>query len=96
VALFGGVLVGFDGLFLLAVLVGLETELEEIERTGFLADARLDVERAGRTGIAAKQATESPISINLKGLNSDVSISLDFFRFHPCEPRGHLSLRLRT
>ena len=47
-ALLGGVAIGLDGLFLLALLVGIEAELEEVEGAGFLADASVHVESARR------------------------------------------------
>ena len=48
-AFFGGITIGFDRLFLLSVLVGPEAEFEEIERTGFLGDAGIDIECLGLT-----------------------------------------------
>ncbi len=55
-ALFGGVFIGFDRLFLLPVLVGLEAELEEIERPGFLGDAGIDVECSWPGRISPRKA----------------------------------------
>ena len=47
-ALFGRVAIGLDGFALVAVLVGLEAELEQVEGAGFLGYAGIDVKSRGR------------------------------------------------